>query len=237
MAEQYKPSKEVQEAAALVAAQKRQQPGAYQSGWEAQLRALMERILNREDFHYNLNGDALYRQYRDQAARNGQLAMADAMGQAAAMTGGYGNSYAQAAGEQAYSRELDALSDRIPELYALALEQYRQQAEGLQQRYELLAGAEGRDYSRWQDALAAWQKEADSLWGRYADARDFDYSRYRDRVADWKWQTDYDEDLRRYEKEWAAAHPVVTAPTVTYSAPKKEEKEKKVTTGPQLVML
>lgn len=240
--EKYLPSGSVREAASAVAAQKKTKPEAYRSQWEAQLQALMDRILNQEEFNYRLDGDALYRMYRDQAVRNGQRAMADTMGQAAALTGGYGNSYAQSAGQQAYSRQLEALDDRIPELYALALEQYRQRVQGLQDRFGLLNGMENRDYTRYQDALAAWQKEADALWQSYTDSRDFDYGLYRDSVADRKWQTEFNESLRRYEQEWADKHPAVAAaPTYSYTAPAKKKEEEKpaasTSTGPQVVLL
>lgn len=231
---EYTPSRKVLEAEAAVGAQKEARPGEYRSGWEEQLKQVMERILNRENFHYNLNGDALYRQYRDQAMRDGKLAMADTLGQAAALTGGYGNSYAQGAGQQAYWHQMEGLSDKIPELYALAMDQYRQQSADLQQKFDLLAGMEGQDYSRYRDSLSAWQKEADQLWQQYTDARDYDYGAYRDSIADWQWQQDFDESKRRYDQQWDAAHPAVQPVTYVYTssqktAKKEEPKEDKKT--------
>ena len=199
---EYTASQKVLDAEAAMQEQKKTKPGEYTSAYEASLKQVMDRILNREDFHYNLDGDALYRQYRNAAIQNGRLAMADTMGQAAALTGGYGNSYAQAAGQQAYSRQLDSLADRIPELYNLAMNQYRLQTQSLQQKYDLLSGAQQQEYGRYQDALAAWQKEADQLWNIYTDARDTDYNAYRDEIADWKWQQEFDENRRRYNQQW-----------------------------------
>ena len=49
------------------------------------------KINNREKFAYDLNGDALYQQYKDRYTQMGKQAMRDTMGQAAALTGGYGN--------------------------------------------------------------------------------------------------------------------------------------------------
>ena len=95
---EYTASRKVLDAEAALKQQKAAKPGEYVSAYEAPLQQAMDRILNREDFHYNLDGDALYRRYRNQAIRNGRLAMADAAGQAAALTGGYGNSYAQSVG-------------------------------------------------------------------------------------------------------------------------------------------
>ena len=48
-------------------------------------------IINREKFQYNLDDDALYKQYADKYMAAGKLAMKNTMGQAAALTGGYGS--------------------------------------------------------------------------------------------------------------------------------------------------
>ena len=210
----YTASKKVVNAQAAVQAHQNKKPGDFSSAYEEELKQVMERILNREDFRYSLDGDALYRQYRNQAIQNGRLAMADTMGQAAALTGGYGSSYAQSVGQQAYSQQLDALADRIPELYNLAMNQYKLQTQGLQQKYDLLSGAQQQEYSRYQDALAAWQNEAEQLWNAYTDARDTDYQIYRDDIADWKWEKRFNENQRRYNRQWAASHPTAPAQKV-----------------------
>ena len=77
-----------------------QKPGEFQYGNQQALDDILNRLMNGEKFSYDVNGDALYQQYKDQFINQGQLAMQDAMGQAAAMTGGYGNSYAQSVGQQ-----------------------------------------------------------------------------------------------------------------------------------------
>lgn len=221
---EYTVSQKVLDAQAAVEKQQSEKPGEYVSSYEPALKQAMERILNREDFHYNLDGDALYRRYRDQAVKNGRLAMADTMGQAAALTGGYGNSYAQSVGQQAYSQELDSLADRIPELYNLAMSQYQLQTQNLQQKYDLLSGAQQQEYGRYQDALSAWQKEAEQLWQVYTDQRDSDYDAYRDEISDWQWQQEFDESKRRYDQQWAADHPTVTPVAAASSSSGKTKK-------------
>ena len=72
---------------------------------------------NGRKFAYDLDADALYQQYKDQYINQGRLAMQDAMGQASALTGGYGNSYAATVGNQAYQSYLTQLNNVIPELY------------------------------------------------------------------------------------------------------------------------
>ena len=104
----YKPSQEVNDAKqnAQSAADKLQQienqkPGAYESQYSNQIDELLNSILNREDFTYDINADPLYNQYREQYVREGNNAMRDTMGQAAGLTGGYGSSYSGIAGSQA----------------------------------------------------------------------------------------------------------------------------------------
>ena len=172
------------------------QPGAYQSQWEQGLNDTMNKILNREKFSYDLNGDMLYQQYKDQYVNQGKMAMMDTMGQAAAMTGGYGNSYAQSVGQQTYQGYLQQLNDKVPELYQLALDKYNMEGEELYNQYGLFADRDDRDYGRYRDTVADWQvdrdyltgrydTEADRDYGRYVDGRDFAYGVHRDDVADY----------------------------------------------------
>ena len=88
----YQESDAVKQAQAMLQQQLSQKPGQYTSPWQSQLNDIIDKIMNREKFSYDLNGDALYQQYKDQYTTQGKLAMMDTMGQAAAMTGGYGNS-------------------------------------------------------------------------------------------------------------------------------------------------
>lgn len=91
----------------------------------------MDQYLTRKPFEFDVNADMLYQQYRKQAAESGRMAMEDTMARAAAMTGGYASSYAQAAGQQAYQKELDAADQMIPELYQLALSRYDAEGQDL----------------------------------------------------------------------------------------------------------
>ena len=155
-------------------------PGEYQSQWQSQLDALMNQIMNRDKFSYDLNGDALYQQYKDKYIQQGKLAMGDAIGQASAMTGGYGNSYAQSVGQQQYQASLDNLNDIVPELYAMALDKYNMEGQDLYNQYGLVADRENTDYGRYRDNVSDYYNELDYLTGRYDSERNFDYGQYVD---------------------------------------------------------
>jgi hypothetical protein len=144
------------------------------------LKAALDRINNREKFTYDLNGDALYQQYKDQYINQGRLAMQDTMGQAAAMTGGYGNSYAATVGNQAYQGYLQKLNDVVPELYNLALNKYNLEGQDLKDQYSLLKDQYNTEYGQHRDKVTDWNTEAARLSDKYYNESNLDYSRYAD---------------------------------------------------------
>lgn len=196
----YQESDTVKQAEAMLNEQLAQKPGEYQSTWQAQLNDTINKILNREKFSYDLNGDALYQQYKDKYIQQGKMAMMDTMGQAQAMTGGYGNSYAQSVGQQAYQQSLQQLNDIVPELYQMAYDQYNQEGQDMYNQAALMAQQEDRDYGRYQDALSAWQAERDYLTGRYDSERDYDYGKYIDE-RDFGYGAYIDDRNYRYQKD------------------------------------
>lgn len=198
----YQPSDTVQQAQNLLNQQLSQKPGAYQSQWQTQLNDVMNKILNREEFSYDLNGDALYQQYKDRYLQQGQMAMMDTMGQAAAMTGGYGNSYAQSVGQQAYQGYLQGLNDKIPELYQLALDKYNMEGDALLDQFSMLSAQEGQDYDRYRDTVADWQTERAWAQDNYNSERSFDYGQYRDQMSDEQWQAEFDEAMRQWAESF-----------------------------------
>ena len=121
--------------------------------------ALFEQIASRGPFQYDPANDPLYKATADRYVQSGRMAMKDTMGQAAALTGGYGSSYGQAVGQQAYDRNLQGLADMIPELYQTAYKKYQDEGDRLQQQYNLLGQQEEREYNRYRDELGDWQYE------------------------------------------------------------------------------
>lgn len=208
----YVPSDTVLQAEELLAQYQANQPGAYESQWQEQIQGLIDQITNRDKFSYNLNEDALYRQYADQYAQMGKMAMMDTMGQAAAMTGGYGSSYGQSVGQQAYQGYLQQLNDKVPELYGMAFDQYQQEGQDLLNQYGLLTAQEEQAYGRYRDQVSDYYAELDRLtedarykaedeYGKYIDERNYEYQQGRDAVSDEQWQAEFDESKRQYEEQ------------------------------------
>lgn len=177
---QYVESDAVKQAQAAVLQQAALKPAEYQSAYDEQLQALYDKIVNREPFQYDMNADPLYQQLKDRTIQQGQMAMQDTMGQAAALTGGYGNTYAQRVGQQAYQQQLQGLNDQLPQLVQLAMNQYQMEGDQLADQYAMTMEQENQDYARHQDAQNAWLTERDYLTGRYDSERSYDYGQWQD---------------------------------------------------------
>ena len=115
----------------------------------------------------------LYQQYKDQYTNLGQMAMKDTMGQAAALTGGYGSSYGQSVGQQQYDAYLQQLNEVVPELYGMAYDQYQQEGEDLYQQYAMTGDMADQEYGRYLDSLNQYWQNVEHL----TDRADTEYSK------------------------------------------------------------
>lgn len=77
-----------------------------------------------EEFNYDPASDQLYAAYRQQYERQADLAAANALGAAAALTGGQASTAAVAASQQAGGYYRAMLAGKLPELAQLAYERY-----------------------------------------------------------------------------------------------------------------
>ena len=199
-------------------------PGEYSPVWQDEADAYLNQYQNRDPFSYDFNSDALYQQYKDNYIQQGQMAMMDTMGQAAAMTGGYGNSYAQTAGQQAYNLYMNQLNDIMPELYQMAHDRYTQEGQDMLAMYDLYMNKENYEYSKYQDVLNNWYQEDSRLqgnydsaynraWNEYLEGKNTAYNDYwnninmnyqkeRDEVADKQWQATFDENKRQADRSY-----------------------------------
>lgn len=104
---------------------------------DAELERLYAAITGRPAFSYDPASDPVYNSYAQSYQRRGRLAMRDTMGQAAALTGGYGSSYAQSVGQQQYDSYLQSLGEALPELYGMAWQRYNAEGDALKTAWEL----------------------------------------------------------------------------------------------------
>lgn len=173
-----------------------QKPGDYSGKYTRQAEALLGQIISRKPFSYDANSDPLYQIYKDRYIMGGQRAMENAMGQAAQLTGGYGNTYAQTVGQQQYQQYMEGLNDKVPELAQQAHARYQGEGDRLRQSYQLLQSADDAAYGRWADGYNRWSNETQQAQSAYESAYDRDYSRYND-------QRNYDQQQSHSARQYA----------------------------------
>ena len=199
----------------------------YANSYEDEIRDVYNSIVNRDKFTYDVNSDALYNQYKDQYVSLGKLAMQDTMGQAAALTGGYGNSYAASVGNQAYQSYISQLNQIVPELYGMAYDRYRDEGQDLLNQYNMLGDMRDTEYNRYLNELTQYWNNVNyyksllddaynqgytanrDAYNMYIDERNFAYQQQQDALAQQNYLNEFEykkaQDAlqqQNYEKEF-----------------------------------
>ena len=152
-------------------------------------------IENTKPFEYDFNKDPLFQNMLTAYMRDGRVAMQDTMGQAAALTGGYGSSYSQAVGNQAYNRMVQEAYDNLPEYYDRALAQYQMD---LQNKYNLLGEYRASDATEYERML----NDFNNQFGYANDMYNKEYNKFWD-------ETNFAEQSRQWAQnltEQSAQH-------------------------------
>lgn len=115
--------------------------------WQAQSDAYskqadeyLEKYSNNGNFSYDFNVDPVFQAAKQAYERSAKLAAEDVQGKAAALSGGYANSYGVTAAQQAYNQSIDNLYDTIPELEAAAYNRYQNEQQRNLTLYEAYQG-------------------------------------------------------------------------------------------------
>ena len=187
----YKKSDEVKNAEKKLNNWENNAPDDYESRYSAEIEGVLKDILNREKFSYSLNADPLYEQYRELYTQNGKKAMMDTVGQATALTGGYANSYAVTAGNQAYHEYLDNLNEVALDLRDRAYEQYGDEGDKLFEDIKLLRSLDGDDYEKYLDELERYYSDGEYLLERLTAMSDAEYEQFLQTVDAWESDRDF----------------------------------------------
>lgn len=143
----------------------------YTNRYDPQIQGIIGDILGRGEFSYDPKTDPVYSAYQKQYAREGQRATANAMGEAAAMTGGMPSSWAMTAASQAGDYYAAQMADKIPELYEDAYNRYLQEYQMKLSDLNALRGLESDDYTKYRDQLSQFNTD-----------RQFDYATWLDNI-------------------------------------------------------
>lgn len=151
--------------------------------YDSEMRALIDQILNSNLADWK-QGDQ-YAALRDQYAANGQMSMADLLGQVSSRTGGLASSYAASVANQEYN-------DWMSKLEQAAREMYQQDRNDKLSSLGILSDAYDREYGEYGDKLNQWNTD-----------RNFAYQQAQDALANqWK-QKEWDYNMS--QDEWNKA--------------------------------
>lgn len=173
---------------------------------------MMDSIANRASFAYDPDTDPLFQNYLNNAMASGKTAMQDTMGQASALTGGYGSTYATAAANGAYNNFIQDAYNNLPEYYETALNAYQNETNNLYNKLGMYQTADEAEYSRLANAYANNFDYANDMYGK-------EYNNY--------WQTtNANQEAAQYNADLAYKYANLAQDNAKYMAELKYQQDK-----------
>lgn len=188
-----------------------QERPTYENQYAKQQQALLDAIINRPDFSWSKEEDPQWSSYKKSYLREGDRATANALGQAAAASGGRPSTAAITAATQAGDYYAAQLNDIIPTLYQQAYDQYLNEYNMSLQDLNAVNTQEQLDYAKYLDQLGQFNTDRNFAFNQYLSDFDIlqsqlaslqgqdsvDYNRWMDRVNLYEQNQAEETDLAR----------------------------------------
>ncbi len=178
-------------------AQQYKAPEMTQEGLLGAYNDYMGKYLNNK-FSYDFNTDPVYQQYRDEYMRQGQLSAKNVSAQAAALTGGYGNSYGTVAAQSVMNQSLAQLNDIVPGLQNAA---YSRWADEQNKNLTLANQYYNMAQDQYNKDLADAQLRAQYMDFSGLNAKGIDTSAYEEQMRK---ENEYNDWYRQYQMQQGA---------------------------------
>jgi hypothetical protein len=173
-----------------------QEAPVYDNQYAEQQQALLDAILNREDFSWSKETDPQWSSYKKSYLREGDRATANALAQASAASGGRASTAAITAATQAGDYYATQLNDIIPTLYQQAYDRYLNEYSMMLQDLGAVNTQEQLDYAKYLDQLTQYNTDRNFAYDTYLGdfnvlqgklsslqgQDDVDYGRYLDQI-------------------------------------------------------
>lgn len=171
--------------------------------------AQLNKVLNRQEFSYDPLQDASYKALANVYNNRANIAAKDTMGDAAALNGGYGSSYATTAAAQARGQYNQELASVIPQLEQNAYQRYSDAYQRDLSSLEALQNVGAEHYGRFRDTVADDQWLYGQKYTKYRDdvtdnqwLYTQNYNKYRDDMSDYQWAQKYNRDVYEWEEQF-----------------------------------
>lgn len=148
------------------------QAPTYENPYAEQQKELLEKAMNREEFEWSKEDDPVWGSYKKSYLREGDRAMANALAQAAAATGGIPSSYAVTAAGQAGDYYASKLNDVLPALEETAYQRYLNEQAADLQLLNKINEQEQTEYQRYLNALTQHDSDRDFAYRQHLDGLD-----------------------------------------------------------------
>lgn len=173
-----------------------QEAPVYDNQYAEQQQAMLDAILNREDFSWSKETDPQWSSYKKSYLREGDRATANALAQASAASGGRASTAAITAATQAGDYYATQLNDIIPTLYQQAYDRYLNEYSMMLQDLGAVNTQEQLDYAKYLDQLTQYNTDRNFAYDTYLGdfnilqgqlsslqgQDDVDYGRYLDTI-------------------------------------------------------
>ena len=143
----------------------------YSSRYDETIQNMIKDMLERPEFSYDPESDVVWKSYQKAYGREGDRATQNALGAAAAASGGMPSSYATTAAAQAGNYYAAQAADKIPELYDAAYNRYLNEFNMDLSKLGVVQGQEGTDYNRYLDQLNQWNTDRNFAYNQFAGDR------------------------------------------------------------------
>ena len=188
-----------------------QERPSYENQYAEQQQALLDAIINRPDFSWSKEDDPQWSSYKKSYLREGDRATANALGQAAAASGGRPSTAALTAATQAGDYYATQLNDIIPTLYQQAYDRYLNEYNMSLQDLNAVNTQEQLDYAKYLDQLGQFNTDRNFAFNQYLSDFDIlqnqlaslqgqdsvDYNRWMDKVGLYEQKQAEETDLAR----------------------------------------
>ena len=144
-----------------------QEAPVYDNQYAEQQQALLDAILNREDFSWSKETDPQWSSYKKSYLREGDRATANALAQASAASGGRASTAAITAATQAGDYYATQLNDIIPTLYQQAYDRYLNEYSMMLQDLGAVNTQEQLDYAKYLDQLTQYNTDRNFAYDTY----------------------------------------------------------------------
>ena len=143
----------------------------YSSRYDETIQNMIKDMLERPEFSYDPETDVVWQSYQKAYGREGDRATQNALGAAAAASGGMPSSYAATAAAQAGNYYAAQAADKIPDLFEAAYNRYLNEFQMDASKLGIVQDQEQTDYGRFLDQLGQWNTDRNFAYNQFAGDR------------------------------------------------------------------